>query len=197
MWSRLCILALMITSPPIAGAQAQSETDRLREALRSAISQTRALEDQRAALQAKLTQSERVQADLKAQIDAAKAEVKQVGKEYREAVEDFNKRLAERDETLEKWRAAYEDAANVARAKDGERAKFESQAAAFKGNLKNCESKNAQLASVGRELLARYEAANFADLAIASEPLTGLRRTEIQNLLQDYTDKILDQKATP
>jgi hypothetical protein len=53
------------------------------------------------------------------------------------------------------------------------------------------------LASVGRELLARYEAANFADLAIASEPLTGLRRTEIQNLLQDYTDKILDQKATP
>lgn len=178
-------------------ARAETEADRLREALRGAIAQSRSLEDQRTVLQAKLTDAERQQAALKAQIEAAKAEVKQVAKQHREAVDEFNQRLAERDETLEKWKAAYEDAANVARAKDAERAKFEGQASAFKASVKACQAKNVQLAKVGRELLERYEAANFADMALASEPLVGVRRVEIQTLLQDYADKILDQKATP
>lgn len=191
-------LVLLITAlSPVAAARADTETDRLREALRGAIAQTRALEDQRTALQAKLTEAEREQATLKARIDAAKADVKQVTKLHREAVEEFNQRLAERDETLEKWKAAYEDAANVARAKDAERAKFEGQAAAYKASAKSCQAKNLELVKVGRELLQRYEEANFADLAIASEPLVGARRVEIQTLLQDYNDKILDQKVTP
>lgn len=191
----LAVLTTVLSS--VVGAHAETETDRLREALRGAITQTRALEDQRTALQAKLTEAERQQAMLKAQVDASKAEVKQVAKAHREAVDEFNQRLAERDETLEKWKAAYEDAANVARAKDAERAKFEGQATAYKASAKSCQAKNLQLVKVGRELLQRYEAANFAELAIASEPLIGARRVEIQNLLQDYNDKILDQKVTP
>lgn len=190
------LLALPIALASI-DARAETEADRLREALRGAIAQSRSLEDQRTVLQAKLTDAERQQAALKAQIEAAKAEVKQVAKQHREAVDEFNQRLAERDETLEKWKAAYEDAANVARAKDAERAKFEGQASAFKASVKACQAKNVQLAKVGRELLERYEAANFADMALASEPLVGVRRVEIQTLLQDYADKILDQKATP
>ena len=49
---------------------------------------------------------------------------------------DFNDRLTERDESLEKWKSAYEEAANVARAKDAERAKFEGEATAFKVSTK-------------------------------------------------------------
>lgn len=178
-------------------AQAQSESDRLREALRAAIAQTRALEDQRAALQAKAAAGEREAAALKAQVEAAKAEVRQVQKEYREAVEEFNQRLAARDETLEKWRSAYEEAATVARTKDAERAKFEGEAKAFKASTKSCTDKNVQLVKVGRELLHRYEGVSFGDMVVTSEPLIGVRRVEIQNLLQDYGDKILDQKVAP
>jgi hypothetical protein len=50
---------------------------------------------------------------------------------------------------------------------------------------------------VGRELLHRYEAVNFGDMLVAREPLIGEQRIRIQNLLQDYNDKLLDQKATP
>ena len=53
------------------------------------------------------------------QIDAAKAEVRQVEKQHREAVDEFNKRLAERDETLEKWKTAYEEAATASRSPTG------------------------------------------------------------------------------
>jgi NAD+--asparagine ADP-ribosyltransferase len=195
---RTLVLALALAAPPLLpAAAADTEADRLREALRGAITQQRALEDQRAALQAKVTEAESARAKLEGQVKAAKADIKQVEKQHREAVEEFNQRLADRDQTLEKWKVAYEEAADVARAKDAERAKFEAQATAFKASLKVCKTKNGELAKIGRELLQHYEATNFADLALASEPLSGVRRVEIQTLLQDYNDKILDQKVTP
>jgi chromosome segregation ATPase len=180
-----------------SGAFADSETDRLREALRSATEQTRQLEDQRAALQAKVADSDREKAAAKAQVDAAKAEVRKVEKEHREAIEEFNKRLAERDETLEKWKAAYEEAATVARAKDAERAKFEGEANAYKASTKSCQAKNSQMFKAGGELLARYKAVTIGDTIVAHEPALALRRVEIQKDLQTTNDTFLDQKDTP
>ena len=66
-----------------------------------------------------------------------------IRKEQREAVEEFNKRLTERDETLEKWKAAYEQAATVARSKDAERAKFEGEANTYKASTKGCRKEHA------------------------------------------------------
>jgi chromosome segregation ATPase len=176
---------------------ADTETDRLREALRSATAQTRQLEDQRTALQAKVADADREKAAAKAQIDAAKAEVRQVTKEHRQAVEEFNKRLAERDETLEKWKTAYEEAATVARAKDAERAKFEGEANSYKASTKNCVVKNKEMFKAGNTLLHEYRNVTIGDIIVAHEPVLGLRRVEIQNNIQTTTDKILDQRVTP
>ena len=183
----------------IAGsdARADADTDRLREALRSATAQTRALEDQRTALQAKVAEFDREKAAMVAQITAAKAQVKEIEKTNREAVAEFNERLEDRNQTLEKWKSAYEEAATVARAKDAERAKFEGQAASFKASTKSCMAKNALLTKVGRELLHRYEGVSFGDMVVINEPLVGARRVQVQNLLQDFDDKLLEQKVTP
>jgi chromosome segregation ATPase len=178
-------------------ARADTESDRLRDALRNATAQTRALEDARAASQAKLNELEKEKAALKAQLDAAKAEVKKLDQQQREAVEQFNQRLTERDETLDKWKSAYEEAANVARAKDAERAKFEGEANAYKASTKNCVAKNTQLQKVGGELLHQYEQLTVGDMLVAHEPMFQARRVEFQNFLQDSKDKILDQKVTP
>ena len=191
------IAALVVAAMSGGAARADDEADRLREALRSATAQARQLEDQRAALQAKVAASEREIAAAKADATAAKARVREVEKEHREAVDEFNKRLTERDETLDKWKTAYEEAANVARTKDAERAKFEGEAAAFKASTKSCEDKNTQLVNAGREILKRYHSLTLGDAFVASEPLTGLGRVGVQNFLQDSTDKILDQKVTP
>jgi chromosome segregation ATPase len=195
---RIPRIALFLAAALCCGeARADTETDRLRDALRNATAQTRALEDARAASQAKLAEAEKERIALKAQIDAAKAEIKKLEKEQREAVEQFNQRLTERDETLDKWKSAYEEAASVARAKDAERAKFEGEATAYKASTKSCLDKNVALMKVGRDLLHRYEEVNFGDMLVAREPLIGEQRIRIQNLLQDYSDKLLDQKATP
>jgi chromosome segregation ATPase len=189
----MSVLALVLVWG--GAANAQSETDKLRDALRSATAQTRQMEDERTALQAKVAAAEREKAAFKAEVDTAKAEVRQVKKEFREAVEEFNKRLADRDDALEKWKAAYEEAATVARTKDAERAKFEGQANTYKASAKSCVTKNGELVRAGHDLLQRYKSVTIGDAFVAQEPVLGLRRVEIQNVIQDTNDKILDQRV--
>jgi chromosome segregation ATPase len=197
MKTRIFSSILLVSALASSGASADADTDRLREALRSATAQTRALEDQRTVLQAKVADAEREKAAMIAQISAAKAQVKDVEKTHREAVAEFNERLEDRNQTLEKWKSAYEEAATVARSKDAERLKFEGQAASYKASTKSCLAKNALLTKVGRELLHKYEGVSFGDMVVIADPLVGARRIEVQNLLQDYDDKLLEQKVTP
>jgi chromosome segregation ATPase len=189
------ILALAVALP--VTAHADTENDRLREALRTATGQARSLEDQRAALQAKLTAAEQERDRLRKQNDAFRAQVKEAEQAYRQAVKDFNDRLTERDDSLEKWKSAYGEAATVARAKDAERAKFEAEAAALKTSGKACEARNVQLVKTGSEIVTKYEAMNPMEKIWDHEPVFGLKRVEHQNAAQDFRDKILDQKVKP
>lgn len=193
---RLCslvALGLIVTS----AAHADQEGDRLREALRTATAQARAAEDQRAALQAKLTTAEQGRERLRKQNEAYRAQVKEAEQAYRQAVRDFNERLAERDDSLEKWRVAYGEAAGVARAKDAERAKFEAEATAFKASTKACEAKNVQLIKVANDVVTKYDAMDPFEKVLDHDPVFGLKRVEHQNAAQDFRDKILEQKAKP
>ncbi|MGJ5178548.1 hypothetical protein ACQR16_19295 [Bradyrhizobium oligotrophicum] len=193
----MLVIAAAVCSPIGPSHAADSDADKLREALRAATLQTRQLEDQRAALQAKLADAEKDKAAAKAQIEAAKAETRRIEKRERETTEEFNRRLAERDETLEKWKAAYEEAAGVARDRDAARAKFEAEAKTYKASADSCVAKNTQLIKHGQDLLQRYQSVTVGDTIVAREPVLGLRRVEIQNAIQDLQDKILDQKAAP
>jgi chromosome segregation ATPase len=188
----LLLLALVALLP--TRANAQSEADKLRDALRSLTAQTRTLESERGALQSKLADSDREKDRLSHDLDAAKDEVKKLEKEERDAVEEFNRRLTESQDTLGKWKSAYEEAATVARTKEAERQKLESETTALKSSTQACQQKNVELVKVGRELLKRYQESTSV---VTSEPLIGIGGVEIKNLLQDYGDKIRDQKATP
>src|SRR5262249_26026772 len=153
-----------------------SDSDRLREALRSATAQARALEDQRAALQAKLTAAEQERDRLRKQNEGFRAQIKEAEQAYRQAVRDFNDRLAERDDALEKWKSAYGEAATVARAKDAERAKFEAEAATLKTSNQACEVKNTQLVKTAKDIVQQYEAMNPMEKIWDHDPVFGLKR---------------------
>lgn len=194
--SRLCLLVALAALTSTV-ARADQEGERLRDALRNATAQARTLEDQRATLQAKLTAIEQERDRLRKQNEAYRAQVKEAEQAYRQAVKDFNERLTERDESLEKWKSAYAEAATVARAKDAERARFESEAAAFKASTKACTAKNVQLVKVGKQIVRQYEEMDPFEKALDHEPVFGLKRVEHQNAAQDFRDKILDQKVNP
>jgi chromosome segregation ATPase len=164
-------------------APQQSETDRLRDALRSATSTVRSLEDERTAAQAKLAEAQRERDALKKEVKAAQAKVKEVERDYRQAVTDFNDRL--------------EEAATVARGKDAERAKAAAEAVDYKARTNACIQKNQELVKIGRDLLDRYEGVTFGDKVKAREPITAIGRVQMQMVLQTYGDKILNQKIQP
>jgi chromosome segregation ATPase len=197
MWQRKLILVVASAVMTATAADAQSDSDRLREALRNATAQARALEDQRAALQAKLTAAEQERERLRKQNEAYRAQVKEAEQAYSRAVKDFNDRLAERDDTLEKWKSAYGEAATVARAKDAERSKFEAEATALKTSNKACEAKNVQLAKTAKDIVTQYKAMNPLEKVFDHDPVFGLQRVEHQNATQDFRDKILDQEVKP
>lgn len=192
----LCLGVPMLVGISHAQMQ-QSEADRLRDALRSLTAQVRSLEDQRTAIQSQLAEVTRARDALKGEVTEAKAQAKKAESDYRTAVREFNERLEERNQVLEKWKEAYSEAATVARTKDSERAKFEAESKNFKASTRACMQKNQELVKVGRELYTRYEGVTFGDMVIASEPLVGIRRVEIQNLLQGYGDRILNSKFEP
>jgi chromosome segregation ATPase len=193
----LIIAGMLIVAHSVAAFAADTETDRLREALRSALLQSRALEDQRAALQAQLSDMTKQRDQFKRDVDAAKAAAKKAQNDYRQAVTDFNARLEERNQALEKWKDAYEDAANVARTKDADRAKFESETKTLTAANKNLQAKNTQLVKVGQDVVSGYRNFTLMKVIGATEPLIGTAKVEHENETQNYQDRVLDQKVNP
>lgn len=188
----ILFLSLFLQMPATA-----SETEtRLRDALRQAITQNRALEDSQAKLQARLAEVEKQNEALQAQPRGPDKEaVERMEAECNQRLTEQNEALARAGETLDKWKAAYEEAAGVARAKEAERAQLAARLEGLSQQATACEAKNAELFRVGNEILDRYAAVGVADVLSAKEPFLGFKRVELQNLVQDYQDKILDQKV--
>ena len=198
MRARLLLAALsMFLLTGVAVAQEDSETDRLREALRDSIQQNRALEDQRAALQAQLTDATRDRDRYSSELNTTRTRLKNFQKAYNTAVTEFNARLEERNQVLEKWRTAYEDAADVAREKDAERAKYQAEDELYKASTKDCLARNAKLFRVSNDILVGYRDLNMWKVLAVREPMIGIGTVDHENKVQTYLDRILDQKAVP
>ena len=50
--------------------------------------------------------------------------------------------------------------------------------------------RNAELMALGREILARYRSKGLGDVVIGSEPFVQASRVRLENLVQDYEDKL-------
>jgi hypothetical protein len=217
----LAVLVLAATSGRGHAAESDTET-RLREALRASITQVRSLEDERAALLARQAEADKRLDALRQEVEALNRQLAErpqgartperparddrivaLNAQYEQAVAEFNRRLvaqndaiAKQGETLEKWKAAYNEAAGLARSREAERAKLAEQVTGLDQRAGACVAKNLELFNVASDILGRYAAMDLGDVLAAREPFIGLKRVELQNLVQDYQDKLLDQKVS-
>lgn len=53
-----------------------------------------------------------------------------------------------------------------------------------------CQEKNRELAMVAREVLGKYREVGVLDVLKRREPFTGVRRVQVENLLEDYTGQL-------
>ena len=81
-----------------------------------------------------------------------------------------------------------------ARTKEDERAKLAAEALALKRTITDRETKNIALFNVAIEVLDRFEKYALGKALAAREPFIGTTRVKVENLVQGYKDKILDNR---
>jgi hypothetical protein len=97
-------------------------------------------------------------------------------------------------ESLEKWKKAQAEAADLARKKEGERAALAQQKIVLDRIVADQRTKNAAMYKIGKEILARYEGFGLGTALTAREPFIGTMRVKLENLVQDYGDKLADER---
>ena len=177
---------------------------RARETLRNTIQQLRAAETERATLQATQAEIEQKNADLAAKLEALDNRSKAEKKALDETIADLKKKGDERDveigrlnESLAKWKESQQKAVALANATEAQRAKLAASVIVLERRVADQQVKNAAMFKIGNEILVRYEKFGLGDALTAREPFVGLTRVKFENLIQDYGDKLVDEKIKP
>lgn len=188
----------------LAAETASSGEARLRETLRNTMLQLRTAETERANLQALQVESDRKAKALTEQVEALTKRVSQDKESADKMIADLKARVAGQDtelgkykETLLKWQAAQKQAAELAANREAQRAKLAGDVIALQRKVADQQMKNATMYRLANEILTRYEKFGLGDALTAREPFVGLTRVKLQNLVQDYQDKLSDQLVKP
>jgi chromosome segregation ATPase len=190
--------------------QATTES-RLRDALRSTMQQLQDAEGQIATLQATQAQSDKDNADLKAKIYALNSQIAAITKQssddkaasdkaiadLKSQNSDLNTQIGKLNDALAAWENDDKQYVQLAKDKEAARAQLAVQVILQQRVIDDRETKNLALYNLGNEILTRYEKFSLGDALGAKEPFTGLSRVKLQELVQDYKDKISDQRVTP
>jgi uncharacterized coiled-coil protein SlyX len=186
---------------------APSAESRLRDALRGTMGQLRDAQNQLVTVQAAKDQADKDNADLKAKVDALTAQLEALTKQSADdkaasdkSIADLNAQVADQagqlarlNQNLTNWKTAYDQATQLAAVKEEARAKLAVEAALLQRTVDDREEKNLQLYKTGNEILTRYEKFGLGDALGAKEPFVGLSRVKLENLVQDYKNKLLNQ----
>jgi chromosome segregation ATPase len=194
-------------SPALADSDGEA---RLRDQLKKVIVQLREAQDEASALQAKQAAVDKQTQDFTAQIDALKQQLAGAkgqsagaldAKKSLDAAETRAKaaegQLAQLQTTLTKWQDAYKQAADVARTRDADAKSLAATNAGLQDQATRCVAKNVALYKTASEILDRYAHIGWDDVLEQKEIFTQHARVELENQVQDYDDKLRDQKLSP
>jgi hypothetical protein len=207
------VTLLLLCSLAVGSVQASSDkkANREREALRRAQMQLQQTQGQLATLEADnaklgaerdlaLKESKAAQSKVR-KLNKSLAEEKQQAAQLLKDMEahkqdfaasqtrltDTEAKLAETAKTLAQTRQTLAQTEADKRQLDGVKSRQEREIA-------SCETKNLKLYQTGRDLMTRFEQKSCGEILAQKEPFTGLKRVEVENLLEEYRDKLDEQK---
>ena len=204
------LLAGMLIWPALSWAD--DETDRLRGALRQVTIDLRAAQDAQTTLQAQLDEANKQKALLTQQVAALQAKISatpaapaappppppEIVRQLQAEAQAARAQNAGLRGALQKWQDAYRQAASVAQQKDREAATLSGTSKAQAAQLETCETANTKLAAVANDVLHLYKTQNFHQILLWSyEPVLGFDQVKLENIVQDYEDRIRAQAYVP
>ena len=199
------LLTILFSSGMLKAAdQTNSPEERLRGMLRSTMLQLRDAQNQVATLQSAQAESDKEKKALSDRLDELTKQAAADKDAATKAIADLNTKVTDQNtlvtqlkDALDKSKEAYNKAVEVANTKEAQRAKVESQAILLQRRVENDEAKNLALYKLGKEVLDRYEKFGLGTAITAREPFVGTTKVKLENLVQDYSDKLLDQTVKP
>lgn len=138
-----------------------------------------------AALEKELETARRELDAQRKQVETLAAQSKQLGE-----------RLAAAQVALAEGEARERGLGETVAARDAALRSLETRLAAGERRFEICEAHNAKLHGLGVELLEHYAGLGFGEALRRAEPFTRLRSVQLENLLQDYRDR-LDAERDP
>jgi chromosome segregation ATPase len=185
----------------LLGSNVEAADDaRLRETLRTLTLRLRSAETERNNL---LTEKAQFDQEKKTLTDKTNVLTKQAAADKEtitaltKKTDDQDKQLVETKEALDKWKAGYDQIATAGKKSESERARLADEVIVLKRKVEDRETKNAELFRLGNEILRRYERFGLGDALAAREPFTGITKVKLENLVQDYQDKLADARVKP
>jgi chromosome segregation ATPase len=98
---------------------------------------------------------------------------------------------------IQSWVTGYNEYAQLENATEAQRAKLAACDVVLRRTVADRETKNLALYQLANEILTRYEKFGLGDALLAKEPFIGVSRVKLENLVQDYKDKLRDQVVVP
>ena len=179
------------------GASAEGMEERLRTQLRSTTQQLQALQSQQAqASAAQLAaqgEAKAAQAQIKqlsAELAKAKGVAEQLAGQQSSVQSQAQAQVAASSEQIGKFKKAYEELLVMARAKEAERSKLQTQLAERDTQVQQCSVKNQQMYGVAKEILAAYEKIDVAEVMKIRQPFAGGARVKFEELAQGFGDEL-------
>jgi chromosome segregation ATPase len=208
MTRRILVFSLLLSGLSLQAAPSEDPSAKQREQLRSALLQVRKLQIDMANAQASQAAAEAKVTDLNTKVDSLGKRNEQLIKQassdkvtYEQTIASLNNKLTDRDkritqyiEALENWKTGYQKAADVARTKEQERATLLVENTELKRTVADRESKNIALFNVSTEILDHFENYSLGKALTAREPFIRKSRVTVENLVQDFKGKILDNR---
>lgn len=202
------ILTLIALSASLHAAEEADPSIKLREQLRSTMLQLRtsqveaanaqalqaAAEANSKELDAKIADLEKRSAAMAKQANAEKIAAEESIATLNNKLTDREKRIIQLNEALAKWKDGYNIAAAVARTKEEERAQLASEAIVLKRTVADRETKNIALFNTSTEILERYENYALGKALGAREPFISTTRVKVENLVQGYKERIVENR---
>jgi chromosome segregation ATPase len=189
-------LSLLIVTSALVLTSANADDARLRETLRTLTLRLRSAETERNTLLSDKAQLEQEKKAISGKVDALNKQVA-ADKEKLDQLDAKQKELDDTKESLGKWKTAYEQIQAAAQKSEAERAKLAGESIILKRKLEDRERKNLELFKTANEILTRYEKYGLGEALLAKEPFSGIARVKLENQVQDYQDKIADERVKP
>jgi len=157
----------------------------------------------RQAAEAKMARANQLLIHQEAQVKDLQAKVEELEAQWEKRDESDREQQEQVRQAIDQWKAKVEELQANNREQKVKITELEGIVASTKSALENetaqhkgCREKNTKLAAISMELTDSYQQKGVVDVLKTSEPLTQLKKVELEKLVQEYQDRI-DAEVLP